>query len=89
MRKRRPVGRRALEQEVAQQIERRTAQQHRSRLAVGVAIGMREHQLVADRGNDDARHQRQMHVGVGETRQPARIARAAMRRLAVSAPILK
>ena len=69
------AGDRSLEERRADEIERRPAGDRGDHLAVDVPVGMGEEQLVADRRDDDAGDDGQVEVGVGEPRQPARVAR--------------
>ena len=71
------------------EIERRAAEQDDRGLEVGVAAGMVQHQLVADRGDDDAGDDQDVQIGVAVARKPAGIVGAAIWRLPRSAPMLK
>ncbi len=61
-----------LNSKIARKIESRPADQHGGGLDIRVAGRMRQHQFVADGHDDDARHQQQMQVGVGEPAQLCR-----------------
>ena len=60
---------------VADQEQQRPADQAEHHLAVGMAVRMRKHELVADRNHDDARDDRHVQIGVGQPRDPAGILR--------------
>ena len=62
-----------LEDQVAEQIERRPAEQGRDRGGGRRPAGMGDRHLVRGGGDDDAGDDRNVEIGVGEPRHPARI----------------
>ncbi|OMP13540.1 hypothetical protein COLO4_01462, partial [Corchorus olitorius] len=75
MRRAQPAEDRPLEQQVAQQVQRRAAQHRQRRPFMGMAHWMRQHELIGHRPDDDAGHQHHVDVGVGQPCKPARIGR--------------
>ncbi len=61
------------EQDGPDQKQQRPADQAEHGLKVAVARGMRQHQFVADRGDDDAGHDRHVEIRVGQPGDPAGI----------------
>ena len=69
----RPVAERGpFEQKIAEEIERGAAGDGNRDIRIGMTLGMREQKLVPDRREDDAAHDRQMQIGVGDARHAAR-----------------
>ena len=74
MRELKPAANGVLEQDGSDQEQQRPADRAQHRLEVGMAGRMRQHQFIGDRRQNDAGHDRHMQIGVGQPRQPARLA---------------
>ena len=65
-----------LEQDRPEQKQQGTADRAHHRLEIGMPARMFQHEFVGHRRDDDAGDDRHVQIGIGEPRQPSRLARS-------------